>query len=290
MKPKSIRRVSVISTGTARIRPEHVRSNHTPILWWLATSRKWTDPRPINVFVIEHQDGLVLFDTGQDRRSVTDSSYFPGGAAGKLYQRLARFDIAEDDTLTSRLSGIGYDIADVRTAVVSHLHQDHIGGLPELGHANIVASRDEWAQLRKPGSVYSGLMSEHIDLPGLRWDLVTPHPTDDASLAPFAAAHDLMGDGSLVLVPTPGHTPGSLSLIARDAGMPPLVFVGDLTYDVDLLAAEHVPGVGNRRRLLASTRLVNSFKEKHPDAAVLAAHDPAAADLLDGAMAGTVAR
>jgi N-acyl homoserine lactone hydrolase len=290
MKPKRIRRVSAISTGSARIRPEHVRSNHTPALWWLATSRSWTEPRPINVYVIEHEDGLVLFDTGQDRRSVTDPSYFPGGAAGKLYQRLARFDIAEDDTLTSRLSGLGYDISDVRTAVVSHLHQDHIGGLRELGHASIVAAHDEWAQLRKPGAVFSGLMSEHIDLPGLHWDLVTPHPTADASLAPFSAAHDLMGDGSLVLVPTPGHTPGSLSLIVRDAGMPPLLFVGDLTYDVDLLSAEHVPGVGNRKGLLASTRLVNDFKKRHPDAVVLAAHDPAATRLLADATAKKAAR
>jgi glyoxylase-like metal-dependent hydrolase (beta-lactamase superfamily II) len=74
----------------------------------------------------------VLFDTGQDRASVTDPGYFPGGATGILYDRLTRFDIALGDTLTARLEAIGYDLADGRTAVLSHLHQDHIGGLAEL--------------------------------------------------------------------------------------------------------------------------------------------------------------
>jgi hypothetical protein len=52
---------------------------------------------------------------------------------GFLHDRLAaRFDIGPGDTLTARLEAIGYDLADGRTAVLSHLHQDHIGGLPEL--------------------------------------------------------------------------------------------------------------------------------------------------------------
>jgi N-acyl homoserine lactone hydrolase len=90
----SIKRVSVLSTGTVAIRPQHVQSDGTPALWWLLTSRRWARPRPINVYVIEHVGGLVLFDTGQDRRSVTDPSYFPTGVAGLLNGRLARFAIA----------------------------------------------------------------------------------------------------------------------------------------------------------------------------------------------------
>ena len=108
---KLVKRVSVISTGTVQIRPEHVETNGTPMLWWLNTSRRWTAPRPINVYVIEHEKGLVLFDTGQDRRSVTDPDYFPGGVVGHIYRRLATFDIPEGATLTEQLSAHGYDIA-----------------------------------------------------------------------------------------------------------------------------------------------------------------------------------
>jgi hypothetical protein len=88
-----IRRVSVVSTGQVQIRPDHLASTWRPALWWLLASRRWTGPRPINAYVIEHRDGLVLFDAGQDRASVTDPGHFPGGMTGVLYGRLAWFAI-----------------------------------------------------------------------------------------------------------------------------------------------------------------------------------------------------
>jgi len=80
-----VKAVSVLSTGSVEIHPEHAYGTRKPLYWWLLTSRRWTQPRPINVYVIEHANGLVLFDTGQDRASVTDDAYFPGGVTGFLY-------------------------------------------------------------------------------------------------------------------------------------------------------------------------------------------------------------
>ena len=275
-----IRRVSVVSTGTVEIHPEHVGPTRKPMPLWLFTSRRWTAPRPINVYVIEHRDGLVLFDTGQDRATVTDPRYFPGGPAGVLYDRLARFHIGPDETLSAGLRGLGLDIADVRTAVLSHLHQDHIGGLPELTHATVVIAREEWRTLRRPLPNVRGFLRSHIELPGLRWRQVEPEPITDPELGPFTAGHDLFGDGSLVLLPTPGHTPGSMSMLVRRAGRPPLLMVGDVTYDVDLLSAGEVPGVGGRGQNRQTVARVNALRLRHPGLVVLAAHDPAAATLL----------
>jgi len=275
-----IERVSVLSTGSVKIRPDHRQASWRPMPWWLLTSRQWTAPAPINVYVIEHRDGLVLFDTGQDRASVTDPEYFPGGLTGLLYDRLASFEIGEAETLTGGLGRLGYAVADVGTAVLSHLHQDHIGGLGQLGEAAILVSQIEWATLSSPLPEMRGLMSSHIDLPGLRWERIEPQPTDDPALLPFGESHDLFGDGSLVLVPTPGHTPGSMSLVVRRPDQPPLVMVGDLTYDVHVLEDGHVPGVGSRRRLRRSTALVNQLRQRLPGTAILPAHDPGAADRL----------
>jgi glyoxylase-like metal-dependent hydrolase (beta-lactamase superfamily II) len=276
-----IKRVSVVSTGTVSIHPEHAASRRAPMYWWLATSRRWTGPLPINVYVIEHQDGLVLFDTGQDRASVTDPGYFPRGITGVLYKRLARFDIGPADTLTAQLTGLGYDIADVHTAVVSHLHQDHIGGLPELSGAEIVTSRAEWRTLDDGTPELRGLLRSHIDLPGLRWRHIDLQP--GLGVAPFTAGHDLFGDGSLVLLPTPGHTPGSLSLLVRRIGRPPLLMVGDLTYDARLLESGHVPGVGDRGFLRQTTAAVNALRQREPHLVILPAHDPGAAVRLAAA-------
>jgi N-acyl homoserine lactone hydrolase len=225
----------------------------------------------------------VLFDTGQDRGSVTEADYFPGGPAGFLYGRLARFDIAAQQTLTAGLDRLGYAVSDVKTVVISHLHQDHIGGLAELSHADIVVSQAEWDTLSSPLPELRGLMRRHIDLPGLHWNRITPEPTSDPGLAPFRAGHDLFGDGSLVVLPTPGHTPGSISLLVRRPGRPPLIMVGDLSYDVHALEAGHVPGVGNRRHLRQATAMVSQMRQRHPDLAILPAHDPGAADRLSQA-------
>jgi N-acyl homoserine lactone hydrolase len=275
-----VKAVSVISTGTVQIHPEQPYGSRKPLYWWLLTSRRWTPPQPINVYVIEHARGLILFDTGQDRASVTDGAYFPGGPTGLIYSRLARFDLGEHDTLTVQLATLGYGPADVDTAILSHLHQDHIGGLAELTSANLLVSAAEWAELSRPGPELRGFLRSHIQLPGLRWRQVTMNPAEDRGLAPFTESIDLMGDGSLILLPTPGHTAGSLSLLVRRANRPSLLLVGDLTYGAGLLQRGQVPGVGNRRQLAQTTRKVLTLAEHEPGLVVLPAHDPTAAQRL----------
>jgi glyoxylase-like metal-dependent hydrolase (beta-lactamase superfamily II) len=275
-----VRAVSVISTGTVRIRPEQAYGSRKPLYWWLMTSRRWTPPRPINVYVIEHARGLILFDTGQDRASVTDDTYFPRGVTGYLYDRLARFDIGEQDTLAAQLATLGYAPADVDTAIVSHLHEDHIGGLAELADADLLVSAAEWAELSRPGPELRGFLRGHIRLPGLKWHRVSPEPATDPGLAPFTESLDVMGDGSLVLLPTPGHTAGSMSLLVRRAARPPLLLAGDLTYGAEQLRRGQLPGVGARRRLAESTRKVLALADQQPGLVVLPAHDPTAAGRL----------
>lgn len=275
-----IRAVSVVSTGTVEIHPQHAYGARTPLYWWLLTSRAWLSPRPINVYVIEHAKGLVLFDTGQDRASVTDDSYFPGGFTGVIYDRLARFHIGEDETLDRQLATLGYSATDVDTAILSHLHQDHIGGIPALTSAELLISTAEWQELSRFAPEPRGFLREHIMIPGSTWRRISFEPTNDPTLTPFPGSLDVMGDGSLVMLPTPGHTAGSASLLIRRRGRSPLLLVGDLTYGAELLERRQLPGVGDRSQLAKTTDQVLALKQRMPGLVILPAHDPTAAQRL----------
>jgi len=278
-----VKRIARFSTGTVDIHPQHAYRGHTPMYWWILTSRQWMTARPINVYVVEHTDGVVVFDTGQDRASVTDPDYFPDGATGIIYKRLATFHVNQDETITAGLERLGYHRQDVTTAVISHLHQDHIGGVREIAGANLLVSPDEWHSLHRPLAEPRGLLRAHIELPGLRWKTVDFHPLDDPKLLPFTTGHDLFGDGSLTILPTPGHTTGSMSMLVRRPHGAPLLLVGDLTYDIHAFDRGVHSGVGSRRQLRRTRERVLALRSSHPGLQILAAHDPSAASLLDAA-------
>jgi N-acyl homoserine lactone hydrolase len=270
----------VVSTGTVQIHPQQPYGTRLPLLVWLMGSRQWTPPQPINAYVIEHASGLILFDTGQDRASVTDPDYFPGGFAGLLYGRVARFQIGPQDSLTAKLALAGYAASGVRLAILSHLHQDHIGGISYLPKTEFIVADAEWKELAKARPELRGLLRRHIDVPGARYRQIEFTPTDDPALAPFRASHDVMGDGSLVPLPTPGHTPGSMSLLVRRPDRVPLLLVGDLTYESRLLEAGRIPGVGNKAGLRQASAMVRQLKERTPGLVILPAHNPGAAERL----------
>jgi N-acyl homoserine lactone hydrolase len=278
-----VTRVARLSTGTVDIHPEHAYRGRAPMYWWILRSRKWLRARPINVYVIEQADGVVVFDTGQDRASVTDPHYFPDGANGVIYRRLATFHVDEAETMTAGLARLGYATSDVRAAIISHLHQDHIGGVAELPNAQLLVSPDEWRSLHRPLAETRGLLRNHIDLPGLMWTPVEFQRLADPTLAPFMTGHDIFGDGALVVLPTPGHTAGSMSMLVRRCDGPPLLLVGDLTYDIHAFEQGVHSGVGSRRALRRTRESVLALREHQRGMRILAAHDPAAAAILDAA-------
>jgi glyoxylase-like metal-dependent hydrolase (beta-lactamase superfamily II) len=144
-------------------------------------------------------------------------------------------------------------------------------------------SPDEWRSLHRPLAETRGLLRNHIDLPGLRWTPVEFERLADPTLAPFTTGHDIFRDGALVVLPTPGHTPGSMSMLVRRSDGPPLLLVGDLTYDVHAFEEGVHGGVGSRRTLRHTRESVLALRENQPGMRILAAHDPAAADILEAA-------
>lgn len=162
------------------------------------------DTLPVNAFLIHHPDGLCLFDTGQAAEA-------PLGRHPFL--RLARFELGSEDEIGVQLAGSGVDPGSVRWVVLSHLHTDHVGGVGSFPDAEVIVSRVEWHRARG----LSGRLRGY--LPG-QWPPARPVLVDLAGppVGPFAGSLDIAGDGRMLVVPTPGHTPGHVSLVVRNDG------------------------------------------------------------------------
>jgi glyoxylase-like metal-dependent hydrolase (beta-lactamase superfamily II) len=162
---------------------------------------------PVHVFLVHHRQGLCLFDAGQTARA-TRPGYHPWWHP---YLRLARFELASGDEIGPQLRTREIDPGSVRWLVLSHLHTDHVGGVGAFPQAEVLVSRIEWARASGISGRLRGYVPQH-------WPLADPvlvDPTGPA-IGPFAGSFDVAGDGELLLVPTPGHTPGHLSMLVRD--------------------------------------------------------------------------
>ncbi len=279
----AVKAVHELTTGHVEQHKEHRYGTSKPLMWWVLTSRSWVRA-PITAYAIEHRDGLVLFDTGADPALVTDPNYVSSPIGRFILKKVFRFHIGPEDALDKRLEAANLSAADVSKVVVSHLHFDHIGGIGHVPQAELLLGEADWQRLNAPHPEQDWFLREHIELPGAKWKPIEFEPTSDPLLAPFGGCYDCMGDGSLMLLPTPGHTPGSLSLLVRSEGLPPILFVGDLTYELEPLHDDQVPGIGDADQLKASFAKVRALEKALPDLVVIPSHDPTASEKLARAL------
>ncbi len=282
----NIRSVRVGKTGEGSMHPEHRYGSRLPLMLWVLFSRRWIDGVPVHFFAIEHRDGLVLFDTGLDPAIGSNPRKYLGSALGEFFlYRLFRWEIGPEDNVSDQLSGMGHDVGSVRKVVFSHLHFDHTGCIDHLLHAQLLAPRREWQALIKPKAERDWYFRQHVDLPGANWNLFEMEPCDDPDIAPFGSCFDVMGDRSIVLLPTPGHTAGSVSMLLHSAGMPPILLISDLAFELDMLLSDRLPGVGEDfDAMLDSYARVRALKERLPELVILPSHDMQTSARLAGAM------
>lgn len=279
----TIKAVHEITTGYVEQHKEHRYGSSKPLLWWVLTSRSWVKA-PITAYALEHRDGLVLFDTGVDPALVSDPDYISSPIGRFILNKVFRFHIGPEDALDKQLEAINLEAAGVSKVVISHLHFDHIGGIAHVPQADLLVSMEEWRRLDEPNPERDWILREHIELPGANWQPIEFVPTSDPLLGPFGVGYDCMGDGSMILLPTPGHSPGSMSMLVRSSGIPPLLFVGDLTYELERLHNDQVPGIGNPEQLKASFAKVRQLEEVLPDLVVVPSHDRLASEKLATAL------
>lgn len=169
---------------------------------------RWRDDAlPVNAFLVEHETGLCLFDTGQIVRA-TSRGYFP---RWQPFFRLAKFELQSEDEADAQLTALRIAPRDVRWVVLSHLHTDHAGGLAAFAESEVLVSRTEWKRAGGIAGRIRGYLPQYWPR-GVEPRLVD---LDRDGFGPFPGSLDLSGDGTLVVVATPGHTSGHVSLLVR---------------------------------------------------------------------------
>jgi N-acyl homoserine lactone hydrolase len=138
--------------------------------------------------------------------------------------------------LAEQLKRLGFRCDDVRTVILTHLHEDHVGGLRDVPKARVVVSQSEWnARFVKMFGFIPMFYQPSFGMIE-QWERVS---FESGAFHSFDRSHDLIGDGSVRLLPTPGHTPGHTCALIEMGGYQ-LMVTGDCLYTLRHLATDQV--------------------------------------------------
>jgi N-acyl homoserine lactone hydrolase len=209
---------------------------------------------PAPSFLVEHRDGLVLFDAGLAPEAATD----PRGVYGERADRL-QLRYAPEQRVDRQVRAAGHQPEDVIVVVLSHLHFDHAGSAHLFPAAQVLVGAGELAHGQAGADSY--YRAEDVDrVAGCR-------PVE------LAADTDLFRDGSVVVLRTPGHTPGHLSLLVRLPDRSYLL-TGDAVHTGSALHTESpFPHDHDAVAAIASIQRIKELSNE-TGAAIWVSHDP----------------
>jgi glyoxylase-like metal-dependent hydrolase (beta-lactamase superfamily II) len=205
----------------------------------------YTDPKvpfTFSCYVIKHGDDYMVWDTGYLPGSV------PNAPKVTLGEQLAQLHIKPDQ---------------VKYVGISHFHADHTGQLNTVPNATLLIGEREWAALTAPKP-----------MAGANVDGFKHWISGGGKVEPQAADKDVFGDGTVVILRTPGHTPGHQALLVRLKEKGPVILSGDAVHFHENYVSDGVPGFNyDRAETIASIERIKQI-EKNLKATVIIQHDP----------------
>jgi N-acyl homoserine lactone hydrolase len=258
--------IVALTTGHARIQDDMHRGRGPNLVRRARILRKGPmgPPLPIHAWLIDHPgEGRILVDAGETHVA-HDASF-------------ATFDVSREDELDHQLRDVaGIAPAEVDRVILTHVHGDHVDGLPHVPQARVFAGAREIAVVASLGARLTRRLTEQ-PLP----EPFAPEPLalDGPAVGAFASSTPLTADGRVIAVPAPGHTPGHLAVLVVQPNHHVLI-AGDACYDLPQLRDLAVDGVSPKAAVAKDTmKRILRHAAGHPTV-VLPSHDPDAARRL----------
>ena len=259
-------RITPITTGTLQLKPVFLEGspNHggtLGLILAIARDPGYTPSLPMWSWIVETDRERILIDAGAA----------PGASGGPTR---TKFDVAASQTLVDELARQRLKPGDIDRVFLTHMHGDHVGGLSAFDPDRVWVSRTEWGPVaRFPGSLMRPLLA-----PVPSRFVPRVFDFEGAPVHGFPRSFPVTKDGSVIALPTPGHSPGHTSfLIRRPEG--DVLLAGDVTYDLPALLEQRMQGFVSDVALHRDTlpRVAHLVKS---GVAYLPSHDPAAPSRL----------
>lgn len=228
-----------------------------------------------SALVVRHPNGDLIIDAGNSTHFTEEIQPYHG----KKKRWLAVFPgaLKPKRPLATELQDVGVAPEGLRWVVPTHAHLDHLGGVLDLPPTPVLMD-DAEAELVEQGrrEVIFDVMPAHAEA-------VAPHveslPMVDEPYEIFDRHADLFGDGSVVVVPLPGHTPGSVGVFVRLADGRRVFHLGDAVNDraqVDKLRGK-TPAMrdtdGDRARAEHTVARLHALHDREPNLLLVPAHE-----------------
>ena len=234
---------------------------------------------PSAVAVIRRPDGVTLFDTGYAPRFAAATARLPY----RLYALLLPVTCTPWDAAVTQLADRGLAADEVNLVVLSHLHGDHVAGLRDFPAARIVLGpgalpggwreRSDWANAGH--GFVPALLPDDLER-RVEW----ARPNHDTGLPGLLdRGHGLYSDGSAIVVPLPGHTPGHQGLWLPTAGPDGVLLVGDAcwterAYTHGELPAGFILRNGDEQSYRAVVAALAALHRRRPRLLIVPSHCP----------------